>query len=326
MLGAAVLALAALVALWVIFRPAADSGDPEPKPPAAAVTPSLPSSTTLGKAAPSSGPSVVADPVLVGAGDIAGCTSPGDEATARLLDSIPGTVFTAGDNAYPNGTASEFASCYGPSWGRHKDRTRPAPGNHDYETPEAGGYFAYFGAAAGPADRGYYSYDLGSWHVVALNSNCGAVGGCHAGSPQEQWVRSDLAAAAATQCTVAYWHHPRFTSGAVHPNATFMRPIFQALYDSGAEVVVSGHNHNYERFAPQDAQGARDDSRGIRQFVVGTGGISHYRFDAPKPNSEVRSSGVFGVLKLTLHTSSYDWGFVPAAGGGFRDSGSANCH
>ncbi|MCH7718695.1 MAG: metallophosphoesterase, partial [Chloroflexi bacterium] len=149
--------------------------------------------------------------MLVGAGDIASCASSGDEATADLLDGIAGTVVTFGDNAYQSGTESEFADCYEPTWGRHKARTRPAPGNHDYITPGASGYFEYFGAAAGDPSKGYYSYDLGAWHVIAINSNCSQVGGCDAGSPQEQWLRADLAESP-TSCTVAYWHHPRFSS------------------------------------------------------------------------------------------------------------------
>jgi len=265
------------------------------------------------------------DPVLVGAGDVAGCSSPGDEATANLLDGIPGTVFTAGDNVYPNGTVSEFDRCYAPSWGRHRARTKPAPGNHDYNTAGAAGYYGFFGAAAGDPARGWYSYDLGDWHVVVINSNCAAMGGCGAGSPQEQWLRDDLTAGAKA-CTLAYWHHPLFTSGATHSNTTEMRPIFQALYDHNAEVVISGHNHNYERFAPQSPGGDLDRSRGIRQFVAGMGGISHYSFGAIEPNSEVRNADTYGVLKLTLHTDRYDWQFIPEAGKTFTDSGTTACH
>jgi calcineurin-like phosphoesterase family protein len=265
------------------------------------------------------------DPVLVGAADIAGCGSSGDEATANLLDGIPGTVFTAGDNVYSNGTASEFNSCYAPSWGRHKARTRPSAGNHDYNTAGATGYYGYFGAAAGEPAKGYYSYNLGNWHVVAINSNCSPIGGCGAGSAQEQWLRQDLAASA-KPCTLAYWHYPLFTSGSNHSNATAMRPIFQALYDFNAEVVVSGHNHNYERFAPQNPTGGLDNARGIREFVAGMGGISHYSFGTIQPNSQARNADTFGVLKLTLHANSYDWQFVPQAGKTFSDSGTTACH
>ncbi|MEV6107488.1 DNRLRE domain-containing protein [Streptomyces sp. NPDC051940] len=263
--------------------------------------------------------------VLVGAGDIASCTSSGDEATAALLDGIPGTAFTAGDNAYPYATAEDFAGCYGPSWGRHRDRTAPTAGNHEYHNAGAPGYYGYFGAAAGSPGQGWYSYDLGPWHVVALNSNCAAVGGCGAGSPQEQWLRADLAASA-EQCTVAVWHHATFTSGAGHGPATETLPLFQALYDADADLLVTAHNHNYERFAPQNPAGAADPARGIRAFVVGTGGASHYGFGTVRPNSEARNGDTYGVLKLTLRDGSYDWRFIPEAGSTYADSGSGQCH
>jgi hypothetical protein len=264
-----------------------------------------------------------ADPVLVGAGDIASCDGSGDEATARLLDGIAGTVFTTGDNVYSSGTAAEFATCYDPSWGRHKARTRPAPGNHDYYTPGARGYYSYFGAAAGDPATGYYSYDLGTWHIVVLNSNCAAVGGCGAGSAQERWLRADLAAHPTT-CTLAYWHHPRFSSGG-HGNTVAVQAIWQALYDAGADVVLNGHDHTYERFAPQTPTGIRDEARGMREFVVGTGGRSHYPITTPIANSEVHNTDTFGVLKMTLHPTSYAWEFVPVAGSTFTDQGSAAC-
>jgi hypothetical protein len=260
------------------------------------------------------------DPVLVGAGDIAHCGSDGDEATASLLDNIPGTVFTTGDNAYPNGSAEEFANCYDPSWGRHKARTYPSAGNHDYQTPDGAGYFAYFGSAAGEPGKGYYSYELGTWHIVVLNSNLSVA----AGSPQEQWLRADLEAHPA-ECTLAYWHYPRFSSGVVHGSDASMQPLWQALYDHGADVILAGHEHNYERFAPQDPSGIADPTRGIRQFVVGTGGRSHYVFGNPILNSEVRNDDTYGVLKLTLHSSSYSWEFIPEAGKTFNDSGNAPC-
>jgi hypothetical protein len=259
--------------------------------------------------------------VLVGAGDIADCGSSGDDATAALLDAIPGTVFTAGDNAYGDGTPTEFARCYDPTWGRHKARTRPSPGNHDYETGSATGYYGYFGARAGPAGRGYYSYDLGAWHVVSLNSNIAM----SAGSPQEQWLRADLAATT-KRCVLAYWHHPRFSSSDSHGSEPETQPLWQALYDHAAEVVISGHDHTYERFAPQTPDGAADPGRGIRQFVVGTGGKSHYGFGPPLPNSEARDNTSYGVLKLTLDPGSYSWTFIPAAGDSFTDSGRGTCH
>lgn len=295
---------------------------PVTSPPPSGRSPAVPASPEPAVPGPAD---AAGDPVLVGAGDIASCVSDGDEATARLLDRIPGTVYTTGDNAYGEGTAEQFETCYGDSWGRHRDRTRPSPGNHDYVTAQAAGYFDYFGAAAGPRGRGYYSYQLGAWHVVALNSNCWAVGGCGADSPQQRWLAADLAAAGKA-CTLAYWHHPLFTSGSAHDNATDLRPIFQTLYDHGAEVVLTGHNHNYERFAPQDPAGRPDPARGIRQFVVGTGGASHYGFDTVRPNSEVRDATAYGVLKVTLRPSGYDWQFVPVAGRSFTDAGTGTCH
>jgi acid phosphatase type 7 len=279
--------------------------------------------TTNTSAAPSPPPS--ADSVLVGAGDISSCANNNDEAAAKLLDNIAGTVYTAGDAAYPDGSAANFANCYDPTWGRHKARTRPVPGNHEYRTANASGYFDYFGAAAGPRGKGYYSYDLGDWHVVGLNSNCSQVGGCHAGSAQEQWLRQDLAANP-KPCTVAFWHHPLFTSGANHSPATGMRPLFQALYDHDAELVVTGHNHQYERFAPQNPAGGLDNARGIRAFVVGTGGAHLYGFGSVQANSQVRNADTHGVLKLTLKASGYEWNFIPVAGKTFTDTGSTSCH
>jgi hypothetical protein len=260
------------------------------------------------------------DPVLVGAGDIAHCSNDGDEITASLLDDISGTVFTTGDNAYRDGTAEEYANCYDPSWGRHKERTYPSPGNHDYHTADAAGYFDYFGSRAGEPGKGYYSYDLGAWHIIALNSNIPV----EAGSPQEQWLRADLAAHPAA-CTLAYWHHPRFSSGTVHGSDGDMQPLWDALYEYGADVVLVGHEHNYERFAPQDPLGIADPTRGIRQFVIGSGGRSHYQFGTPIANSEVRNSDTSGLLKLTLHASSYSWEFIPDPGKTFTDSGTSPC-
>ncbi len=265
-----------------------------------------------------------ADRRLVGAGDIASCTSGGDEATAKLLDANSGTVFTTGDNAYRNGTADEFSACYVPSWGRHKWRTRPAPGNHDYYTSGAAGYYGYFGWRAGSPSRGYYSYERGAWHVVVLNSNCSAVGGCGKGSPQEQWLRADLLAHPA-RCTLAYWHAPRFSSGP-HGSDSLYQALWQALYDHRAELVLNGHDHAYERFAPQTASGSLDRTRGIREIVVGTGGASSYAFESVERNSEVRGSSTFGVLRLTLRPQGYDWKFLPVAGKTFTDSGSTSCH
>jgi PKD repeat protein len=260
--------------------------------------------------------------VLVGAGDIANCDSQGDEATASLLDNIFGFVFTAGDNAYPDGSADDFTNCYQPTWGHQKARTRPTPGAHDYITGGASPYFNYFGAQAGTPGQGYYSYNVGAWHVVALNSMIDI----SATSAQLAWLRNDLAASTAP-CTAAYFFHPRFSSGATHGGTTLVQAAWQVLYDAGVELVVNGHEHNYERFAPQTPTGAADPEFGIREFVAGTGGSeSGYSFGTPVPNSEVRNDDTFGVLKLTLYPDHYEWQFVPVAGGSFTDSGSQSCH
>jgi uncharacterized repeat protein (TIGR01451 family) len=257
---------------------------------------------------------------LIAAGDIASCGWSGDEQTAALLDGLSGTVLTLGDNAYPDGTASQFTSCYHPSWGRHKARTRPSPGNHDYHTSGAAGYFGYFGSLAGSPALGYYSFDVGGWHVISLNSEIAM----SAGSAQEQWLRADLAAHPA-DCTVAYWHRPRFSSGAVHGSDSRSAAIWTALYQFQADVVLNGHEHNYERFAPQTPSGTAS-SQGIRQFVVGTGGATTYpNFGSPVANSVVRNGTTLGVLRLVLYPKSYEWEFVPAAGGTFTDSGSGTC-
>jgi hypothetical protein len=263
--------------------------------------------------------------ILVGAGDIADCRDlSGAEATAKLLDQIPGTVMAVGDLAYPDGSKENFV-CYDKTWGRAKSRTRPAPGNHEFHSSGASPYFDYFGAAAGDAKTGYYSYELETWHIIVLNSECKDVGGCEAGSPQEKWLRADLAAHPAA-CTLTYWHKPLFSSGSAHGNDLALKPFFQALYEANADVLVNGHDHDYERFAPQTPDGAADAKRGIREFVVGTGGKNHRPFAEPKPNSELRDATAFGVLKLTLKPGSYDWQFIPEAGKSFTDSGTGACH
>lgn len=264
-------------------------------------------------------PPINPNPVLVGAGDIAACYSNGDEITAALLDAIPGTVFAAGDIAYDDGTHAEFRDCYDPSWGRHKARTRPVPGNHDYHTVDAVPYFTYFGVSVGSVGTGYYSYNLGSWHIIALNSNVGV----DTGSAQAAWLRADLAANPAA-CTLAYWHHPLFSSGE-HGNHIKMDKIWGILDTAGVDVVVNGHDHDYERFAPQNAAGEPDPT-GMREFVVGTGGESLRPFAQLRSNSVVRESDTFGVLKFVLRPTSYEWEFVPEPGKTFRDSGSALCN
>lgn len=265
------------------------------------------------------------DPIFVGAGDIANCGTDEDEATAKLLDVITGTIYTLGDNAYPDGTAANFADCFGPTWGRHLARMKPVPGNHDYHVTGAAGYYSYFGAAASPQEvnctsdcKGYYSYDLGAWHIIALNSEIEV----KAGSAQEQWLRQDLAAHPAA-CTLAYWHKPRFSSGE-HQNDADFHAFWVALYEAGVDVVLNGHDHNYERFAPQNP-GGQADPDGIREFVVGTGGTGQRAFSRIQPNSEVRFTDSWGVLQVTLHETSYDWQFIPIAGQNFQDSGSSAC-
>ena len=266
--------------------------------------------------------------VLAGAGDISDCGSDGDTTTADLIDDVvaqdpSAIVFTTGDNVYSDGSAEEFSRCYDPTWGRHKDRTRPAPGNHDYNTSDATGYFGYFGEAAGQPGEGYYSYQAGDWQVLVLNSNCGDIP-CYAGSPQEQWLRQELEASDAA-CTLAYWHHPLFSSGD-HGGVAEVSALFAALHEGDAELVVNGHDHNYERFAPQDPDGTHDPVEGIRQFVAGTGGTGNRSFDQVAPNSETRYTDSFGILKLALYADGYEWEFIPEAGSTFVDVGIGACH
>lgn len=266
------------------------------------------------------------DPTVYAAGDVARCNSQGDEATSALLDGTTGAVIVPGDVAYPDGSAADFADCFDPSWGRHKARIRPAPGNHEYETSaEATPYFDYFGAAAGERGKGWYSFDVGSWHFVSLNSDCWRVGGCDPSSPQGAWLAADLAATA-KPCIAASWHYPLFTSSAEASPVTAVRPLWEALYDAGADVIINGHAHGYERFALQSPTAAPDPSRGLRQFVAGTGGAELYGMGPPTANSEVRDDQTIGVLKLTLKAASYDWRFLPVAGQTFTDQGTTACH
>jgi Calcineurin-like phosphoesterase len=264
--------------------------------------------------------------VLVGAGDIANCKMiAGAQATGKIIEATPGTVVAIGDLALSNGTAQEFADCYDKTWGAFKSRTRPAPGNHEFHSSGATPYFDYFGAAAGDPEKGYYSYELGAWHIIALNGECKEIGGCQTGSLEEQWLREDLRMHPAA-CTLAYWHEPLFSSGAEHGNNPAYRDFWKDLYNAKATIVLNGHDHDYERFAPQDPDGKADARHGIREFVVGTGGNHERTFSSmPQSNSEVRMTGTFGVLKLTLHSRSYDWQFIPEAGKSFTDSGSGAC-
>jgi hypothetical protein len=256
---------------------------------------------------------------FVGAGDIANCKNLAPaRATARLLDRIDGTIFTLGDHAYPHGDAQEFRDCYGPTWGRHKARTRPTIGNHDTITSHGRPYFDYFQDDAGPERRGYYSFELGAWHIVSLNSGTSM----KPESPQLKWLREDLAIHT-TECSLAYWHVPRFSSGPDHDQSE--SDLWRVLYEAGVDVVLNGHEHAYERFAPQDDQGRPDPARGIREFIVGTGGGEPAKLNQAAPNSEIRSDHLLGVLKLTLGAHDYAWEFVSVAGQPFADTGSARC-
>ena len=281
-------------------------------------------------------PGARADPVVAAAGDIAcGTSSTGlcaQQSTSAVLAQInPTVVLALGDDQYESGSLSDFQSYYGPSWGLFKAITRPAPGNHEYGTAGAAGYFDYFdgpGSATGPAGdrtKGYYSFDVGSWHLVALNSNCASIGGCTAGSPEETWLRSDLASHPAS-CTLAYMHHPRWSSDAGVGSQPQVAPLVQALYDYHADLMLAGHAHTYERFGPQNPSGGADVTAGLTEIIAGTGGKSEFAFSSTiLPNSIVHAD-TLGVLQLTLHAASYDWRFVPAAGQTFTDSGSGVCH
>jgi acid phosphatase type 7 len=283
---------------------------------ATTTTPSTTPTTTTSSTTTSTTPTT--DPVIVAAGDI--CASATNcSPTANLIGQInPTRVLTLGDNAYEDGTLSQYQSYYDPNWGKYKSRTSPAPGNHEYHTANAQGYFDYFGSQApGP----YYSFDIGSWHLISLASDAGV--NPSGGSAEETWLRNDLAAHA-TSCILAYWHEPRWSSGAVHGSDGSWDAVWKDLYAAHADVVLNGHDHEYERFAPQNPSG-QADSRGIREFVVGTGGNGLYSFSSPLATSEVRNATTYGVIKLTLHSQGYDWQFVPVSGATFQDAGSGSC-
>jgi acid phosphatase type 7 len=252
--------------------------------------------------------------VLVGAGDISTCDNSNDEASAKLLDNISGTVFTAGDNAYPSGTYTQFTNCYHPTWGRHKSRTKPVPGNHEYNTSGAAGYFKYFSNTPS-----YYAYNLGDWRIYALNSEIDV----SSTSAQAKWLKNDLTANP-KRCVLAYWHKPRWSSGSHYGSNSKYQTLWKTLYDAGAELVITGHEHHYERFKEMNASGTAS-APGLREFVVGTGGASHYGFGSILSTSQVRNSSTYGVLKLTLNSTSYSWKFIPVAGKTFTDSGTTNC-
>jgi len=270
--------------------------------------------------------------LVAAAGDIA--CEPGEERTSGtchhrdtsdlLVSGGLAAVLPLGDLQYEDGALEKFKKSYDPTWGRVKDITHPAVGNHEYLTEDANGYFDYFRAAAGERSRGYYSFDLDGWHLIALNSVCGAVGGCDAGSPQHEWLKADLAASNAA-CTLAYWHAPRFASGH-YSNDTDYQPFWELLFEDGAEIVLNGHDHSYQRYAPMTPTGTRNDEKGIREFVVGTGGKNHTAVDSSGTNREAAEDGTYGVLQLTLREGSYDWRFVPDVRGGYTDSGSGTCH
>ena len=283
-------------------------------------SPSLAIATSSSPASPA--PSASGDPVLVGAGDIADCDLDSGAATASLLDTIEGTVFTAGDNAYPNGSSAQFRDCYAPTWGRHLERTRPAAGNHDWDTKDLAGYREYFGAAAGADGASWYSYELGAWHVIVLDSDCTFVG-CLPDTAQGRWLQADLDASKAT-CTLAIWHHPRFSSGE-HGNDATVWPFWDALYRAHADVVVNGHDHDYERFGPQDPAGREDKAGGVREFVVGTGGAVLRDFPTVAAHSEVRIANTYGVIKFVLHPTWYEWSFIRTSGE-VGDSATGACH
>jgi acid phosphatase type 7 len=277
-----------------------------------------PSPTPDGAGAPTATPQEVV--TLLAAGDIAGCSWEGDEATAALIEERDGIVATLGDNVYPDGSDTTYAECYAPSWGGFLDRTRPALGNHDIRDDDGAAYFRYFGDTAGTPGEGWYSYDHGAWHVVVLNSNCKRVE-CGEDSAQVRWLVADLAASDA-RCTLAYWHHPRFSSGR-HGDSRRIAPFWQALDEAGADLILAGHDHLYERFAPQASDGTADPN-GLRQITVGTGGAGNYADERNPPNSELVIDDVHGILVLTLRPTSYDWSFV-TTDGVEADAGSADC-
>jgi nitrous oxidase accessory protein NosD len=283
-------------------------------------SPAAEAPTAQPTSAPSSPPPTVA---ILAAGDIGECGGQGDERTAALLAANQGTILALGDLAYESGSAKEFADCFGSSWGAYRDRMRPVPGNHDYLTPGAAPYFAYFGPTVGDPREGWYAYDLGAWRIYALNSNCEDVGGCGIDSPQERWLKADLAAHPST-CILAYWHHARFSSGALHADDPRTDALWRALEAAGADIVLTGHDHDYERFAPQDHRGVAS-STGIREFVVGTGGSGLRAMGKIASTSEAHIARVYGVLSMHLRAEGYDWSFLPVEGQTATDSGSGQC-
>jgi acid phosphatase type 7 len=281
-----------------------------------------------GGSSPTDPPGQPPTETILAAGNIATCGTTNDEATAGLLDTLPGTIFTLGDNVFPDGSQEAYVDCYEPSWGRHKSRTYAALGNHEYRSGTAAPSFNYFGSRAGPRDRGYYSVDIGNWHIIVLNINDLTVNEANPfeGSAQDQWLQADLAANSKS-CTLALWHNPRFFSSNTisYTSSAYITTVWRRLYDAGADIVLNGHQHHYERFPPMSPTGSVDAERGIRAFNVGTGGESTEPMIAIAEHSVVRSDA-FGILKLTLEAGSYRWEFVPAVAGQFSDTGVGSCH
>jgi hypothetical protein len=307
---ATLLALVAGILLVVLIRPAFLRNEPGLDQPS-----TLP--TFAPHSQPASGASSGSPPpepeVLLAVGDIGSCDGRADEAVADLAASLPGTIALLGDTVYERGTADDYAHCFDPAWGPMRSRFRPTVGNHEYGTRDASGYFSYFGAAAGRLSEGWYSYELGAWHVVVLNSNCSLVG-CGTGSPQVRWLRADLAANPSA-CLLAYWHHPRWSSGR-HGSTDTVDLFWSELRSAGADVVLNGHDHIYERLSVD----------GVREFVVGTGGRSLYPFErGPLPETEVRNDAAYGLLWLSLGEDSYDWQYLALGRSSFTDAGSGSC-
>jgi alkaline phosphatase len=302
----AVIVLVVGIAAYLLVRPYLPGDQPGIGLPSNVPTFRLPSEDASGSPAPS-------PMTMVAVGDIGSCDAQADDAVASLAKELGGTIASLGDTVYESGSDQEFSRCFDPAWGPMKSRIHPAVGNHEYETDGAAGYFDYFGRAAGQRGQGWYSYDLGAWHVVVLNSNCGIVA-CGASSPQVQWLRSDLSQADAS-CLLAYWHHPRWSSGR-HGSQAFVQPFWDALTAAGVDVILNGHDHDYERVAVG----------GVTQFVVGTGGRSLYEFTKqPLPTTQVRSDNAYGALWLELYAGGYGWRFVGLGNTGFQDTGSGHC-
>ncbi len=306
----------------------AKSGPPAGAPPGATATatkpaPGAPTATPVTpapSATPTSVPPSGNDPVILLTGDSrTGCDA-GGTAVANLLDTLPAWPLLFNGDATSTGAYTEFVNCYNTTYGRHKAQIKPVPGNHEYMTSGGSGYFQYYGSQAGVSGKGYYSFNVGTWHIIALNTEIDHT----AGGVQETWLKADLAANP-TKCTLAFWHEPRWSSGE-HGNNTDMGPIWTDLYSAGAEVVMNGHDHDYERFAPQNPAGTLDNAKGLREFVVGTGGVAERPWGTTQANSEVRNNTAWGVLKMTLHPGSYDWQFIPVAGQSLSDSGTTACH